>query len=95
VSLSDLAALLEEAGVGIEVDGTSEGRFAKIRATYEPYLEALSVRLLMPIPPLVPGDTGHDNWRASPWEMISDPTESPVRRDSRRPRQGLSRADPS
>jgi hypothetical protein len=88
VTLSDLASLLEEAGVGVEVDSGKEGRFAKIRESYEPYLEALSVRLLMPLPPLLPGVGGHDNWRASPWEMIVDPTESPVRRDSQRPRRG-------
>jgi hypothetical protein len=75
VTLSELAALLGEAGVGIDANAVNEGRFAKIRATYEPYVEALSVRLLMPLPPLVPGDTERDNWRSSPWEMIGDPTD--------------------
>jgi hypothetical protein len=88
VTLGDLAALLGEAGVGVDANAVNEGRFAKIRATYEPYVEALSVRLMMPLPPLVPGDTGRDNWRSSPWEMISDPTESAAHHERPHPAKG-------
>jgi hypothetical protein len=69
VGLADIAVLLRQAGVGLEVHAVNETRLAGLRASYEPYVHALSARLVMPLPPLLPSGTGPDNWLRSPWEI--------------------------
>jgi hypothetical protein len=68
VGLAEVADLLRQAGVGVEVHAVNERRLARLRAAYEPYVEALSRRLLMPLPPLRPDEAAKDNWLRSPWE---------------------------
>jgi hypothetical protein len=68
IRLADVALLLRQAGVGIEVNVVKEERLAGLRAAYEPYAEALSRLLLMPLPPLAPSADSRDNWVRSPWE---------------------------
>jgi hypothetical protein len=63
-----VAQLLRLAGVGVDVHVVAERRLERLRAAYEPYVEALSRRLLMPLPPLVPDAAARDNWLRSPWE---------------------------
>jgi len=67
VTLKDLQSLLGDAGIGIE---PHEEHFSKLRRAYEPYLAALSVHLMMPMPPLLPTKEASDNWRTSQWEVI-------------------------
>jgi hypothetical protein len=61
-------------GQGVSVDATSnEGtdapeRLMELRALYEPYLHALSRRLLMTLPPWVHSDHTKDNWQSGPWD---------------------------
>ena len=50
-------------------------RLTAIRGAYEPYLEALSTYLLMPLPPWVPAPNAKDNWESTSWDFES-PVES-------------------
>jgi preprotein translocase subunit SecG len=47
------------------------GRLMQIRATYEPYLEALSTYLVMPLPPWIPAPRAKDNWESTAWDYDS------------------------
>jgi len=50
-----------------EREGTFEA-LQELRETYEPYVIALSERLLMPLPPWIPPDEAIDNWQITAWE---------------------------
>ncbi len=68
----DMAALrqmLSEAGAPLREGEAADARLNELRLLYEPYVYALSHRLLMPLPPWLPGDHALDAWRASPWEV--------------------------
>ncbi len=69
VTLAQVAAELRRSGIGMDVHQVNEERFERLRAAYEPYVEALSVRLLMPLPPILPDPARRDNWMTSPWEI--------------------------
>jgi hypothetical protein len=43
-------------------------RLATLRAVYEPYLHALSRRLLMTLPPWIHNNRIKDNWQGGPWD---------------------------
>jgi hypothetical protein len=43
-------------------------RLAELRLLYEPYLYALSRRLLMTLPPWIHADRKKDNWQGGPWD---------------------------
>jgi hypothetical protein len=43
-------------------------KLAQLRILYEPYLYALSRRLLMTLPPWVGADRKKDNWQGGPWD---------------------------
>jgi hypothetical protein len=43
-------------------------KLAQLRILYEPYLYALSRRLLMTLPPWVATDRKKDNWQGGPWD---------------------------
>ena len=43
-------------------------RLAELRVLYEPYLYALSRRLLMTMPPWFDTDHKKDNWQSGPWD---------------------------
>jgi hypothetical protein len=59
---------------GVSVDAASNDgadapeRLMELRALYEPYLHALSRRLLMTLPPWVHSDHTKDNWQSGPWD---------------------------
>jgi len=42
-------------------------RLAELRDVYEPYLHALSRRLLMTLPPWIHKNRVKDNWQGGPW----------------------------
>ena len=66
LALSDLAYLqqiLREEGVTLRL--SDEIRLAELRAMYEPFLEALSLRLLFDLPPVVHHGKMVDNWQRS------------------------------
>ncbi|MHB8484433.1 MAG: potassium channel family protein [Candidatus Acidiferrales bacterium] len=55
----------------------SERRLGDLRRMYEPYVAALSERLLMPVGAWVPAKQIVDNWRTSAWARISTDIETP------------------
>ncbi|HEV2615516.1 MAG TPA: potassium channel family protein [Candidatus Acidoferrales bacterium] len=55
-----------------------EQRLGDLRRMYEPYIEALSSRLLMPVGKWVPSKAIVDNWRTSAWARISTDIETPL-----------------
>jgi hypothetical protein len=55
--------------VALSLGADATERLAELRLLYEPYLQALSRRLLMPLPSWVPSDHKKDNWQGSPWDV--------------------------
>ena len=45
----------------------AERRLKAVRAQYEPYLQGLGDRLLMPLPPWLSDPAARDNWETSAW----------------------------
>jgi len=67
--LKSLRTDLAKHGVALSLGGDATERLAELRLLYEPYLQALSRRLLMQLPPWVPTDHKKDNWQGSPWDV--------------------------
>ncbi|HME71507.1 MAG TPA: potassium channel family protein [Myxococcota bacterium] len=57
-----LESFLSEVGVRLLADETSVAEFAALRATYEPYVHALSSRVMMPLPEWVPPEGVEERW---------------------------------
>jgi hypothetical protein len=55
-------------GVTLNDKTGAEERLAELRAVYEPYLHALSRRLLMTLPPWIHQGRVKDNWQGGPWD---------------------------
>lgn len=55
---------LSDAGLRLRCDEASLAKFAAMRAMYEPYANALSGYLLMPLPDWIPPEGARDNWQA-------------------------------
>jgi hypothetical protein len=68
--LEQLRALLANAGVRIRRDGEAEEKLMQLRLQYEPYVEALSRRLLIALPSWILAEKKKDNWQAGPWDKI-------------------------
>jgi hypothetical protein len=65
----ELAALLrdlEGAGLALRRTGDAAGDLAELRRSYEPYVVALSTRLMMPAPAWRHAAAGRHNWHTSP-----------------------------
>jgi len=59
-------AQLGQAGLPDADDEATHERLAQLRRKYEPYVEALSSHLLMPLPPWTPAESD-DIWRTTAW----------------------------
>jgi len=46
----------------------AEKRLDELREMYEPYVNGLAQRLLLPLPPWVPAGEAHYNWRTTAWQ---------------------------
>jgi hypothetical protein len=57
-----LESCLAEVGVQLSGDEASVANFVSLRATYEPYVQALSNFLLMPLPAWIPPEGMQDSW---------------------------------
>jgi hypothetical protein len=55
-------------GVTINDKPGAAERLAELRAVYEPYLHALSRRLVMTLPPWIHSNRIKDNWQGGPWD---------------------------
>lgn len=69
--LTRMLKALQEAGFRLREDEPSREKFAKLRALYEPYVQALSRYLYMEIPPWILASEIIDNWKTSAWGRIS------------------------
>jgi len=49
-------------------DNDAPDRLTELREVYEPYLHALSRRLLMTLPPWIHSNRMKDNWQGGPWD---------------------------
>jgi len=57
-----LESFLTKVGASLRTEESSIAEFTALRATYEPYVQALSMRVLMPLPEWVPREGGQDHW---------------------------------
>jgi hypothetical protein len=71
-----LRELLLEAGAPLREGPDADAKLTELRLLYEPYVFALSHRLLMELPPWLPGDNEVDAWRSSPWELAPQSVQS-------------------
>ena len=71
-----LRELLLEAGAPLSEGPDADAKLTELRLLYEPYVFALSRRLLMELPPWLPGDNEVDAWRSSPWELAPQSVQS-------------------
>ncbi len=62
-----LRARLRESGLELAEGALAENRLTEFRAMYEPFVQALSDRFLMPLPPIVTQGDPVDNWQTSAW----------------------------
>jgi hypothetical protein len=65
--LGALRELLGEAGLELADGGGAEPRLAELRGMYEPFVQALALRFLMPMPPIMVEGDPVDNWQTSAW----------------------------
>jgi len=71
LTLEDLGRLRKELaqhGVTLYEGEDAAERLAELRALYEPYVYAISGRLLFTLPQWIHAQPGKDNWQASPWD---------------------------
>ncbi|MEP6767514.1 MAG: potassium channel family protein [Acidobacteriota bacterium] len=60
-----LKSVMEAAGMAMKQDPEIEERLRRLIAMYEPYVDALSRHLLMPLPQWVPPLGARDNWQTT------------------------------
>ena len=61
---------LKAANIRLREGEEADNRLADLRKMYEPFVNALSQHLLMPLPPWIPPAGVPDSWQTSPWEEI-------------------------
>ena len=66
--LKRLRADLAQHGVTLSDGSDASEKLAELRVLYEPYLNALSHRLLMTLPSWLIADRKKDNWQGGPWD---------------------------
>ncbi len=63
-----LRSALAAHGVTLADSAEASVRLTELRALYEPYAQALSRRLSMPLPPWIRDERRKDNWQGGPWD---------------------------
>jgi hypothetical protein len=75
--VAEVRNLLVELGVSSKCTESGDIKLKELRKMYEPYLNGMSSRLLMPLPSWGVGAHFVENWKRSAWGRISsDPTGS-------------------
>jgi hypothetical protein len=69
--------LLIECRASSKCGESGDKKLAELREMYEPYLNGLSLRLLMPLPSWGVGHHFVENWKRSAWGKISSGSEGP------------------
>ncbi len=68
LDMTVLRRMLADAGLPLREGEDANHKFEKLRSMYEPYVKALSDRLLMPLPPWLPPANAVDDWQTSVWQ---------------------------
>ena len=68
--LARLRDRLAGGGLALKARPDFEERLAELRRMYEPYVEALSAYLALPLPPWVRERDRPDNWQTSAWDRV-------------------------
>jgi hypothetical protein len=68
--------LLVECRASSKCGESGDRKLVELREMYEPYLYALSTRLLMPLPSWGVGQSFVENWKRSAWDRISGPAST-------------------
>ena len=63
-----IRATLKAANIRLRDGEDADSRLSDLRKMYEPFVNALSHHLLMPLPPWIPPAGVPDSWQTSPWE---------------------------
>jgi hypothetical protein len=63
-----LREVLAAARIGLRQGREADEQLAQLRRMYEPYVNAISDYLLMPLPPWMPAPGLKDNWQKSRWK---------------------------
>jgi len=66
--LAQLRKALAERGVTVNDGEDAEKKLAHLRSLYEPYVESLSQRLFLTVPPWQAAEHRKDNWQGGPWD---------------------------
>jgi len=56
--------------ITVRTTAAADQKLSDLRRLYEPYINGLSERLLMPLPPWAAVAPTVDNWRTSAWERV-------------------------
>jgi len=75
-----MIALMEAAAIPHSMEGCSQ-MLTELRQMYEPYIAALSKRLMMPVAPWISTKVQKDNWKTTAWARISADVERVPRHD--------------
>src|SRR5512143_2906045 len=65
--LAKLREILAAADLHLRDGPAAEAQLARLRAEYEPYVNALAEFLLMELPPWFAGPDAKDNWETTAW----------------------------
>ena len=75
--VAQVRSLLVECGASSKSTDSGDVKLIELRKMYEPYLNGMSLRLLMPLPSWGVGAHFVENWKRSAWGRISsDPSSS-------------------
>jgi hypothetical protein len=70
--LAALQALLKKEGMSLQEGAEANRRLNDLRRTYEPYVNAMSKRLRLSLPPWISESGRADNWQVSAWGKKAD-----------------------
>jgi hypothetical protein len=65
--LAEVRALLARDGLALRDGPEADRKLTRLRQMYEPFIAALAVRLLMPLPNWVPTPGARDDWQITAW----------------------------
>jgi hypothetical protein len=65
--LHTLRGLLREAGLALHEGPAADAKLAELRATYEPFVNALGRHFAFAVPPILSDRPAVDNWQTSAW----------------------------
>ena len=75
--IAEVRNLLVDCGASPNCNESGDMKLKELRKMYEPYLNGLSLRLLMPLPSWGVGASFVENWKRSAWGRISSATGDP------------------